>query len=155
MDIQIRWQAPYDLVDGSGIGLIYDVSDFDYLPAGPGVYVFARKHGRRVTPMYIGRALRIRRRVDKQLNNLRLMNAVWNAPRGRRKLYVGEMRLKPGQQLDRVLAIAESALIQAASIDGHRLLNVQGTALPAHLISSSGNREAQRWMASREMWAGW
>ena len=150
MELRLHWHQPFDLYNGSRHGLIYDVDEFEHIPDGPGVYVFARSHGEVLAPLYIGRALSVSGRITQQLNNLRLMNGLRRAPAGYRTLCVAELLTRPGQQVDHALNVVESALINAALADGYELLNVQGTNSLVHTISSRGNRDATRWFA-REM----
>ncbi|HTY06007.1 MAG TPA: hypothetical protein VMC86_05800 [Gemmatimonadales bacterium] len=150
MDIQVYWHAPFDLLDTSPEG-IYGVEYDEEIPDTPGVYIFARVHGRSVAPLYIGQATDLRRRVGQQLNNLHLMRGIENAPAGHRALYIGEIQFKRGQQEPVVLNLAETALISAALAEGYELLNIQGTNTPVDTITSSGSREARRWLPASEI----
>jgi hypothetical protein len=151
MDIHIDWLQPFDLVDGSRDGVIYAVDDEDAIPDTPGVYVFARVHGDVVEPLYVGRATNLTRRIGQQLNNLRLMRGIEEAPAGYRTLYVGEIQFRQGQRQGSVLRVAESALINAALAEGCDLLNIAGTNTLVHTIESTGNREARRWLPSTQI----
>ncbi len=68
-----------------------------------------------------------------------------------RVLCVGEMRTKPGQKAGAAQSIIESALINAAMLDGFELLNIKGTKTPVHHITSTGNREARRWLKGNHL----
>ena len=145
MDLEVRWQSPFDLSRSKG-DLIYEVEDFESLPDGSGVYVFARVHGESVCPLYVGKALNLRKRIEQQLNNLRLMRAIERSPKGTRLLYVGEFMGKGGQSVAKAISVVESALISTAMVEGFELINVQGTKTLAHSITSTGNREARSWL---------
>ena len=66
MNIDVEWLEPFDLRDGHREGLIYAVEDFDDIPETAGIYVFARLHGKAVSPLYIGRAEDLSRRIDRR-----------------------------------------------------------------------------------------
>lgn len=144
MDIQIAWRQPLELKDGSRQGLIYAL-DLDEVPGTPGVYVFARRFGQTVTPLYIGQAQDLRRRVKQQLEmNVRLMKGLEAAEAGARVLLLGVIQFRPGQQVEKVLEVVESAIIQYALAQGHEILNKQGKHRPSHLIRSQGNQWSQQ-----------
>ncbi|MBX3628024.1 MAG: GIY-YIG nuclease family protein [Rhizobacter sp.] len=145
MDIEVRWLKPFDLVRSKS-DLIYEISGIDSVPSTPGVYVFARAHGDVVCPLYVGKAGDLRKRVEQQLNNLKLMRAIERAPNGYRVLYVAEFLGKGGQDAMKAVSVVESAFISAAMVEGFELINVQGTKTLAHTITSTGNREARSWL---------
>lgn len=123
---------------------IYCCAGLERLSGEPGVYVFARKHGRSIAPLYIGQARKLRSRIEGQLNNLRLMVGVKNAQAGRRILLVGRLTLHRGQRKKKVMDIVESALIKRALAEGHDLLNQQGTKTKVHIIRSKGNSSSRQ-----------
>jgi hypothetical protein len=51
------------------------------------------------------------------------MNGLKQAEAGRRMLLIGEVDLRGGQRVQRVLDVVESALIEYALAKGHELLN--------------------------------
>lgn len=114
MEIRVVWQQPLSLRDGSSEGLIYACEDPALIPNRPGIYVFARRHGDAVSPLYIGQAENLAKRIPQQLNNVKLMNGMKNAPTGERILLVGELALRSGQRVSRVLEVVENALIEYA-----------------------------------------
>ena len=146
MDLELRWLTPLDLVDGRDNGLIYDVGDLDRIPDAPGIYIFSRLHGDAVSPLYIGRAESLLRRIEQQLNNLRLMRAIEDAPSGYRTLHIGLLVAKKAQKFSKAIAVIESALISTALVEGFELINIKGTKTLVHTIASSGNREARSWL---------
>lgn len=148
MDLEVRWVGPFDLADGKRDGLIYKIPRLESIATRAGVYVFARVHGQSVFPLYIGKAANLQRRIDQQLNNVRLMRGIEDAPAGYRTLHVGEFVPKGGQGAEKAIRIIESALIRAALAEGYDILNIKGTQTLVHTISSRGNREARRWLRS-------
>ena len=147
MNLEIRWAPPQALFKSSQ-NAIYEVDDLDDITDGPGVYTFARIHGTSLAPLYIGKALDLRRRIKQQLNNLRLMKALENSRSGTRSLFCGEFIGKGGQSAKKAIAIVESALISTALVEGYELLNVQGTKTLVHSIKSSGSSIARSWLPS-------
>jgi len=145
MDLELRWLSPFDLVESRG-NFIYEVDNFERIPDMPGIYVFGRDHGGAISPLYIGKAISLCTRIEQQLNNVGLMRAIQRAPNAYRVLYVAEFICKTGQNLDKAIAVIESALISAAMVEGFELINKQGTKTLAHTISSTGNREARSWL---------
>lgn len=144
MKIELKWDKPVRLRDGSRLNQIYFCRDCERLSRKPGVYVFARKYGKTIAPLYIGQASKLRGRIEGQFNNLRLMMAIKNAQAGRRILLVARVYLKPGQRMGKVLDIVESALIKNALAQGHDLLNQQGTKTKVHVIRSEGNSSSRQ-----------
>lgn len=144
MDIEVQWATPIELVDGQRFGLIYAVAEIGLIPETPGVYVFGRQFGDSVSPLYIGQAQRLRQRIDQQLNNVRLMKGLEAAASGARILLYGELLLKRGQRLPRVLNVVEAALIEYALTAEHQLLNKQGTKTPVHTLAFRGNRASRQ-----------
>jgi len=131
--------------------MIYSIPDLEHIGEVPGVYVFARLHGRTVCPLYVGKAENLQRRIAQQLNNLKLMRGIQHAPKGLRTLHVAELVRRPAQYAPRVIKIIESALISSAMVEGFDLLNTSGTKALAHSIVSTGNREARRWLPESEI----
>ena len=144
MKIALKWEKPLRLKDGSRQNQIYLCPNFERLSRKPGVYVFARKFGKGVVPLYIGQASKLRGRIEGQFNNLRLMMGIKNARAGRRILLVARLYLKRGQQMSKVLDIVESALIKNALAQRHDLLNQQGTKTKVHVITSKGNSSSRQ-----------
>lgn len=144
MDIEVQWADPIELVNGARQRLIYALPDIGLIPDGPGVYVFGRKFGSSVAPLYVGQAGSLAQRIEQQLNNVRLMKGLEVAPSGTRILLFGELLLKRGQRLSRVVDVVEAALIEYALAGDHILLNKQGTKTPTHTLSFRGNRASRQ-----------
>jgi hypothetical protein len=152
MKLSLKWDKPIRLRDGSKSNQIYYCAGLERYSGKPGVYVFARKFGKTVLPLYVGQASRLRGRIEGQFNNLKLMMGIKNATSGHRILLVARLYLKPGQQMSKVLDIVESAIIKHALAQGHDLLNQQGTKTKVHTINSKGN-SSSRQVAPLKMFA--
>ena len=138
MILHLEWGRAIPLKDGSKENMIYTVA-LDKLPRAPGVYVFGRRYGSNFEALYVGKANRIKSRVRGQFNNLRLMQHLKTAKAGKRIILAGHFKAKPGQALNKCLALAERALIRYFLSEGHDLVNKQGIRLRRHEIASSGN----------------
>jgi hypothetical protein len=148
LNIEAHWQRPIEL-KLARTSAIYEC-DLDALPDGAGVYVFGRKHGGSIAPLYIGRTLNLRRRIEQQLNSVKLMMRIRGSQSGARLLVYCEPRLKQRQKVLSVIRIIESALISHALAANYELLQKQGTKTPNHMISFTGNRTSEQ-IAPRRM----
>ena len=146
MRLELQLYKPVSLRDGRRDGLIYTITDEDLnrIPDEPGIYVFARKFGEIIAPLYIGQAKELFYRVQGQLNNLRLMRGVEDAEIGQRMLLYAQFYSRPGQRLSKALDVIESALIENALTQGFELLNVQGVKTPTHELAFWGNLTARK-----------
>lgn len=142
MQIQATWSKPITLKKGTPGGLIY-VLDLEDLPEEPGVYVFARKHGNRVVPIYIGETMSIRGRVRTHLNSLPLMRAIENAPKGGRLFMYCTVKAGSKEKAKKHVKVLEKALLMHVQSEGHELFNKKGTKLPTDTISFCGNRTSE------------
>jgi hypothetical protein len=142
LNIEGVWGTPVQLRVAAS-GAIYECPDLDSIPASPGIYIFYRKHGERVSPLYIGRSRNIRNRIKQHLNSVKLMQAIYEAQSGSRFVIYCEPITKPGQDLDKVLRLLENALIDHAMSEGHDLRQKQGTKPAHHTISFRGNRTSE------------
>lgn len=137
MNLGVEWSSPIKLKDAASDNLIYKL-DLERMPRAAGVYVFGRKWGNQFEALYVGKAGKIRGRIKTQLNNLRLMQHLKNAKAGKRVVMIGQFMGKPGQQVNRCLPLIERTLIRYFLSEGHDLVNVQGTRLRRHEVSSDG-----------------
>lgn len=144
MKIHVDWHRPIKLLDGSTESLIFRPSRTAIIPKAPGIYLFCRKHGTSVSPLYIGKAENLARRIEQQLNNLKLMVAIQRAASGDRILLIGQPKLLQGQRAMKVLRVLENSLIDHALSEGHELLNIQGTKTKVHYIENKGNRDSRK-----------
>jgi len=143
LNIEARWDKPVPLSVAAS-GAIYECTDLDAISQEPGVYIFFRQHGDRVSPLYIGRSKNLRQRVKQHLNSVRLMQAIYEAESGSRYVICCRPVPKSGQDLDRVLRIMERSLLDHAMSEGHDLRQKQGLKPPHHTISFRGNRTSEK-----------
>jgi len=136
MKLSLEWSRPIKLRDATAENLIYTL-DYERLPAGRGIYVFGREWGKKkFEALYVGSSSNIPSRVKWQLNNLKLMQHLKRAKTGTRVIVLAKVRTKPGQRLDKVLALVERALIRHFLLEGHDLVNKQGSRIQRHEITS-------------------
>lgn len=143
MTLSINWLKPWSLYCGTNPEVIYECDGLEYLPNKPGVYIFARRYGKDIIPLYVGRAQNLYARIKQQLNTVKLMKGIENAPQGQRILLVGELATKGGQNLLSALKIAEDSLIEYCMVNGYDILNKQGKHRATHEIDFSGNLESR------------
>jgi len=139
MKIAVEWGLPLKLKDGRHENLIYTVA-LERLPAEPGVYVFGRRFGRSFEALYVGKANRIRNRIRTQLDHVKLMQHLKGAKLGDRVLFPGRVLTRPGQRVQKLLTLAERALIRHFLSEGHDLVNKLGTRIRRHELTSSGKQ---------------
>jgi hypothetical protein len=61
LKIDLKWDKPIRLKDGSKENLNYSVKDgLESISTKPGVYVFARTYNVQIAPLYIGQASKLR-----------------------------------------------------------------------------------------------
>jgi hypothetical protein len=137
MIMGLDWNRAVLLKDASKENLIYSVP-LDKLPSAAGVYVFGRRYGQKFEALYVGKANKVRGRVQSQCNNLRLMQHLKNAKSGRRIVLAARFIAKPGQQKANCLSLIERALIRYFLSEGHDLVNKQGVRIRRHEITSAG-----------------
>jgi hypothetical protein len=136
MKLHVDWSRPISLKYSRPADTF--IVALEKIPKKAGVYIFGRKYGQKFEALYVGRANRIRGRVNGQLNNLRLMHHIRDARAGRRILLAGTFVPLPGQQKERCLPLIERALIRHFLSEGHDLVNISGTYLRQHEIGSTG-----------------
>jgi hypothetical protein len=144
MNLDIKWLAPFFLSYGSDQFHIYKLEDDAWLPSKPGVYIFARQFGDKMIPIYVGKAKDLNKRIPQELNTVKLMKGIENAPHGDRVLIVGVLKLKPGQKPEKAIRIIESVLIEHSLAQGFDILNIKGAKTPAHSILFTGNRKGKK-----------
>lgn len=143
LHIKAHWAEPVTITLGDDKSEIYSCREIDEVPSTPGVYIFARRHGKTVKPLYIGQTGNLNKRLCQHLDSVSLMKGIKAAPTGTRLFLYCEPLLRRGQKLARVLDVLENALIDHALSEGHELFNVQGTKRPSHSIAFSGNRTSE------------
>jgi hypothetical protein len=137
MKLRLEWSQPIALRDASGENLIYSF-DSAKLPLSAGLYVFGRQHGTTFEALYVGKANSVRNRAKGQLKNLPLMLHLQKAKSGRRVVLGGRFVPKPKQNRDKCLPLLERALIRHFLSEAHDLVNIKGTRLKRHEITSAG-----------------
>jgi hypothetical protein len=142
MQIQATWSKPIDLKRCKPGGLIYEIN-LEQLPSDPGVYVFGRKYGKKLVPIYVGETLSLRNRVKGHLNSLPLMRAIENATNGARFLIYCSVKAGSQAKAKKHVKIIEKAIIFHAQSEGHILFNKRGTKLPTDEIAFTGNRMSE------------
>lgn len=142
MQIEATWSQPITLKKGPSGGLIYELN-LEELPEEPGVYVFGRKYGNRVAPIYIGETLSLRARIKGHLNSLALMRAIEGAPNGKRFLIYCTVKAGSREKAKTHIKVLEKALIMHSQSEGHELFNKKGTKLPTDTILFTGNRTSE------------
>jgi len=135
--VAVDWDIPVHLKKSEDKARIYDL-DLEKLPAGPGIYVFARSWGAGFEALYVGRSKSLRRRVKGHLNSLKLMSHIRDAKSGKRIIFTARLPPKPGQQIDKLLALTERALIRHFLAEAHDLVNIQGMGIRRHEFVSQG-----------------
>src|SRR5580704_7634831 len=131
MTVEISWRPP--VVLGPKATFKRRLSQFDVrnCPEEPGLYIFARKFGKKlIEPIYIGKATNIRRRLKFQFNNYRLIEALNSGKAGDRILLIGTIRSKADGVIRKKLTLAERTHIEHALTAGYPLINVQMTKGP-------------------------
>ncbi|MBK8483684.1 MAG: GIY-YIG nuclease family protein [Saprospiraceae bacterium] len=73
----------------------------------PGCYVFIKKYGDKITPLYIGQALNLRSRIKSQLENVKIARRIEKSEKGIKLVMYCKVELKKGQQIKKVLNILE------------------------------------------------
>jgi hypothetical protein len=148
MEIKIQWHQPIPLQDGSAEDLIYMVDEkkLQAWDGYAGVYMFCRRYGESVIPMYIGRSMNIYNRIWEHLEGqtgvMDSMKAI--RQRGEKMLIIGEYIPQPGWSSTKAIAIVERALIEHALTEGYVLLNKAGTKTPTHEVRFSGFNMAKQ-----------
>jgi hypothetical protein len=88
MKLELKWHLPQKLKDGSLNGLIYEIHNIDKWDNVTGVYMFCRKYGKTVVPLYIGQAMNIGSRIRQHLNSVKLMKGIKDSLSGDKILIV-------------------------------------------------------------------
>jgi hypothetical protein len=136
MELQLIWHKPVRLKDSRpDSDLIYEI-DLERIPETPGVYIFIRKYGKNQNPLYIGKAKNLKMRVKQHLNSVKLMRKIQKEANGSRAVAFAEFISKPGQKADNCISYIERALIRHFLSEGHNLLNISGTRIAKHTITS-------------------
>ena len=124
---------------------IYYSKEIENIPEESGIYVFGRKFGGKVYPLYIGRADKLQSRIKQQLNSASLMLGIENAPTGQRVLLYCTVALRQGQKKNKVLKSIEKSLLDHAISEKEKyLLNIQGAKSRISIIKFTGTRDSEK-----------
>lgn len=148
MDLNLEWGKPLSLRKSTG-NTIYSV-ELEGIPKTPGIYVFLRVHGDSVNVLYVGKADNLKGRIKQQLNAVRLMKGIENAPSGARCVVYGEFKPKQGQRAN-CLRVIERGLIRYYLAQGNELLNIQGSRIRKHSVTSDRTDSVVRRMIPTEI----
>lgn len=138
MQIKLEWLPAHTL--GTKRTVVGQIDNFDLeaIPSRAGVYVFARKFGRALEPIYIGKALNLRTRLKSQFNSHKLMRSLADGKSGDRVLMVVVLKGARGLRTADALRTAERAHIEHALTSGNALMNIQLTRGPLDSIERIG-----------------
>ena len=126
--IHLKWMTPVLLTRHDEY--IYWTDDYARIPETHGLYIFARRHGSNINPIYIGRSRNIRNRIFDHLeSNVPLMNRLLHEPNGDRLVLFGVYQPCQGMNPTASIRRAESVLIKDAISNGYDLVNLQGTSI--------------------------
>jgi len=140
----MKWREPLELKWDYGINdYKADSAKFAYIPDKPGIYIFARRHGAKHSPIYVGYSATLRSRITQQLNNHRLMIAVQHAGNGKRLILTAQPITKPGQNAGKIAKAMEAFLIRKLHAEGCDLLNDKGTKRIVKTVKWSGSTAAR------------
>ena len=138
MDLKISWAGPLQLTYQPDENALYGIALED-LPEKPGIYLFIREWGGVHHVLYVGRANKLKTRISQQLNNMKLMRGIEKAPNGVRLLSIGMYHPNKGAKIKIMLPMIERTLIRHYLDTGHSLLNIHGTNIVKHSITSDRN----------------
>jgi hypothetical protein len=142
MKIDATWSDPVPLLKDKRGKLSYHVNS-EQLPTEPGVYIFCRKFGKKITPIYVGEALSIRLRINNHLKSLPLMRTIDEAAAGKKFIIYCTVKARAKAKAKQQIQIIEKALILHIQSEGHVLFNQKGTKLPTDEINFIGNRTSE------------
>jgi hypothetical protein len=142
--LHFEWQPPLTLTRNKK--LIVGDHDFDRIENVAGVYYFARSHGDKSQPFYVGQTLTLRSRLKSHLDTRRIADIlrgmrVADAPaisNGGRSFHFAYFRPKKGQNTKKCLKIAEKFMIGEAIGLNIPLLNSNLTIIRTHSLTFSG-----------------
>jgi hypothetical protein len=147
-DYHLRWVACVELI-ANGHFYTVDEQALATIPAkGAGVYMFCRRHGRTLSPQYIGRSRCLRRRIREHLERVSLVRALAEGETGRRVVLVALVEPRRGQRAVHVAAEVESLLIRhfRSAFD---LVNEKGNRAPRRSVRWHGGHAYRDLMPRR------
>jgi len=144
MKINVKWYKPIEMREDIKRDVEYLVN-LDKIPDDKsGCYLFYNRHGKSISVLYIGQALRLRNRIEQQLDSVRLMKGIKKTVTGHKWIMYCIVETQQGQRMSKVLDLLEKNLIKRAVSEGHDLLNLQGSKIPYNEIHFNGNRISEK-----------
>lgn len=143
MDVEIKWHKPIALTSKKGRYCYKGISGLAM--DGPGIYFFARRYGKKVVPLYIGRTTHqtLKKRLDQHLDRVSFVKKLEEALNGGLIYVFGTLVPKKGVKQDVALKLIETALIQEVLAENKELFNEKGAKRPHHTVSFTGNQVAK------------
>ena len=148
MQIRIEWQKPILLFRNKKRA--YFDEQIAEVENSAGVYYFARKHGSKVDPFYIGETLTLRTRLRNHLKSVNIMDALRGIAnpdtvriaQGSRYFHYGFL-LGNAQDKKKRLRLVQRYLIDEALSMRLLLLNKQGTVIRTHTLLFDGRQDGR------------
>lgn len=141
MDISVVWTKPLPI---KWTGTEYE-ADWETIPSSAGVYIIGRQYGKTMEALYVGQTGDLNRRIERQLNNLKLMHHVEESSNGGRIVLAGAIKTKSKKKIKTHLNTIERALIRHFIAEGHDLANKRGAPRLKHTIESTGAHPKKWW----------
>lgn len=143
MQVSLTWHPPIVLGPKASFAKNFSRETFDkHVTDKPGIYIFARRHGKNLIPIYIGKAPKgLRKRLKQHLNNHNLIKALETHKSGSRILLVATVGAVTQSSIEKKVALAERAHIEYAMTSGYDLINVQGTKTPSSTVQIVGTKK--------------
>jgi len=140
MTVGITWHGAIPL--GTKATFITRIANFDLdrCPEAAGIYIFARRFGKTLQPIYIGKGANLRRRLKTQFNNLKLIQAIAKEKAGDRVLLLGTIKAQAPGAIRKKLRLAERTHVEHALTAGYPIVNVQLTKGPIDVVSIIGKK---------------
>ena len=146
VQIEIEWQEPVRLTKSKQI--IIDETDLPEMIEGrAGVYFFARKHGRRHLPFYVGETIDLRARLKNHLESRKLADVLRGMnsgdkeiKQGDRYFHYGYVITKQAQIAKKCIQIVQRHLVRQAIAQGLPLLNVKLTKYKTDALVFGGKK---------------
>lgn len=146
MKIRIDWQEPILVARHKKLEQDWQTKA-DAIEGRAGVYFFARQHGTKRIPFYIGESVNLRRRLEQLMKTAAIMDVLRslkdggdkNIRQGARYFHYGYLATARGQNAKSCLAVVQRHMIETAMAAGYPILNKQLTAMPTHELMFDGS----------------
>jgi len=137
--IKVKWKKPILLEKHPTKHIPFWIQDWNRIPAAPGIYIFSKRFGDKITPVYIGKAKNLRNRIKQQLkSNVPLVTAMQKSGLGSKFVMIAEHIGRPGLPSMKAITIVEKAFIYEAINHGFELANIQMKEIKEIEIISEG-----------------